>query len=57
MAIATNQKVLSKFMINWVANNEIVGKGVRLQKAKELGVAVPNLILIDLISVAIPILN
>jgi len=45
--LAKNPKMLSKFMINWVANNTLVGKNVRENIARELGVAVPTLILID----------
>lgn len=45
--LSKNPKMLSKFMINWVANNILVGKDVREDLARELGVSVPNLILID----------
>lgn len=45
--LAKNPKMLSKFMINWVANNILIGKNVREDFARELGVAVPTLILVD----------
>ncbi|MFU8794717.1 MAG: radical SAM protein [Dethiobacteria bacterium] len=45
--LASNPKMLSKLMINWVGNNELVGKSVRENHARELGVSVPSLILVD----------
>lgn len=45
--LARNPKVLSKFMVNWVANNYLIGRGVRERLTKELGARVPSLILID----------
>ncbi len=45
--VAKNPKMLSKFMINWVANNILVGKSVRENYARELGVSVPTFILVD----------
>ena len=45
--LAKNPKMLSKFMTNWVASNMLVGKTVRENLSRELGVAVPTLILVD----------
>jgi len=45
--LAKNPKMLSKFMVNWVANHELAGKAVREKFTEELGVNVPNLILVD----------
>ncbi len=45
--LCKNPKMLSKLMINWVANNELAGKNLREKHAEQLGVSVPTLILID----------
>ena len=45
--VVKNPKMLKKFMINWVANNQLAGKNVREENAAKLGVSVPSLILID----------
>ena len=42
-----NPKMLSNFMRIWVGSSMLVGKTVREQLSKELGVSVPTLIVID----------
>jgi len=45
--LSKNPEMLSKFMINWVGNNMLDGQRKRVEKAEELGVGVPSLILMD----------
>jgi len=45
--LSKNPQMLSRFMINWVGNGMLDGQRIRVEKAKELGVSVPSLILID----------
>ncbi len=45
--MSKNPEMLSKFLINWAGNNMLTGQKKRIDKAEELGVAVPSLILID----------
>ena len=44
---AINAKMISNFMINWAANSIMTGRSVREAYAEELGVHVPDAILID----------
>lgn len=44
---AKNPKMLKKLIVNWVANNELAATHIREKHAKELGVSVPSLILVD----------
>ncbi len=45
--LSKNPRMISKFMINWVGNGMLEGQRIRVEKGKELGVAVPSLILVD----------
>ncbi len=45
--LSKNPRMISKFMINWVGNGMLEGQRKRVEKAKELGVTVPSLILVD----------